>query len=113
MKKTTIGQRLAEIRKNNNYKQADLAEMLNVSQQVISNIECGKTTPDIEQLKRIADIYNISLDALVGRKFSEKYVNNVEREIMDCIKQMNDTGKELSLDLVNQVVKHQRNDNAK
>ena len=35
----TVGKRLAEIRKSNKIKQIELAEMLNVSQQVISNIE--------------------------------------------------------------------------
>ena len=54
----TIGKRLAEIRKNKKFKQTELAEMLNVSQQVISNIERGVTAPDIEQLKKFADIYN-------------------------------------------------------
>ena len=52
----TIGKRLAEIRKSKKLKQMELAEMLNVSQQVISNIERGVTTPDIEQLKKFADI---------------------------------------------------------
>ena len=47
----TIGKRLAEIRKSKKLKQTELAEMLNVSQQVISNIERGVTAPDIEQLK--------------------------------------------------------------
>lgn len=49
----TVGKRLAEIRKSNKIKQIELAEMLNVSQQVISNIERGVTTPDIEQLKKL------------------------------------------------------------
>ena len=44
----TIGKRLAEIRKSKDLKQIELAEMLNVSQQVISNIERGITTPDID-----------------------------------------------------------------
>lgn len=64
-----IGKRLAEIRREKKYKQTELAEILNVSQQVISNIERGVTMPDIELLKLIADIYNISLDQLVGREF--------------------------------------------
>ena len=102
----TIGKRLADIRKEKNYKQIDLAEMLNVTQQVISNIERGVTTPDIEQLKKIADIYNISLDQLVGREFFEPDADDVERKIMSCIKQMDDEGKELSLGLLNQVVQH-------
>ena len=52
----TIGKRLAEIRKSKDLKQTKLAEILNVSQQVISNIERGITTPDIELLKKIAYI---------------------------------------------------------
>ena len=102
----TIGKRLAEIRKSKKLKQTELAEMLNVSQQVISNIERGVTAPDIEQLKKIADIYNISLDQLVGREFSGDEVDDVERKIISYIKQMDDEGKELSLGLLSQVAQH-------
>lgn len=106
MQKNGIGKRLAEIRKKNNYKQVDLAERLNVSQQVISNIERSVTTPDIEQLKKFADIYNISLDQLVGREFSGDTRDDIERQVISYIKQMDDDGKELSLGLLSQVVQH-------
>lgn len=102
----TIGKRLAEIRKSKRFKQTELAEMLNISQQVISNIERGVTAPDIEQLKKIADIYNISLDQLVGRKFFSDDTDEVERKIISYIKQMDDEGKELSLGLLSQVAQH-------
>lgn len=102
----TIGKRLAEIRKSKKLKQMELAERLNVSQQVISNIERGVTTPDIEQLKKIADIYNISLDELVGREFFSDDADDVERKILSYIKQMDDEGKELSLGLLSQVAQH-------
>lgn len=105
----TIGKRLAEIRKNRNFKQTDLAEKLNVSQQVISNIERGVTAPDIEQLKKFADIYNISLDDLVGREFWGDDADDVERRIISYIKQMDDEGKELSLGLLSQVAQHRGN----
>lgn len=102
----TIGKRLAEIRKSKKFKQTELAEMLNVSQQVISNIERGVTAPDIEQLKKFADIYNISLDQLVGREFLGDDADDVERRIISYIKQMDDEGKELSLGLLSQVAQH-------
>ena len=103
----TIGKRLAEIRKSKKFKQTELAEMLNVSQQVISNIERGVTAPDIEQLKKFADIYNISLDQLVGREFfGDDAADDVERKIISYIKQMDDEGKELSLGLLSQVAQH-------
>ena len=101
-----IGKRLAEIRKSKKFKQIELAEMLNVSQQVISNIERGVTAPDIEQLKKFADIYNISLDQLVGREFFGDDTDDVERKIISYIKQMDDEGKELSLGLLSQVAQH-------
>ena len=100
----TIGKRLAEIRKSKGFKQIELAERLNVSQQVISNIERGVT---------FADIYNISLDQLVGREFFCDDTNDVERKIISCIKQMDDEGKELSLGLLNQVVQHRGNNDGK
>lgn len=53
-----IGKRLAELRKKNHYKQTELAEKLNVSQQVVSNIERDLTAPDIEFLK-VRQIYII------------------------------------------------------
>ena len=88
----TIGKRLAEIRKSKRFKQTELAEMLNISQQVISNIERGVTAPDIEKLKNFADIYNDT--------------DEVERKIISYIKQMDDEGKELSLGLLSQVAQH-------
>lgn len=103
----TIGNRLAEIRKSRKIKQTELAGTLNVSQQVISNIERGVTTPDIELLKKIADIYSISLDELVGRDFLGDNADDVERRIISYIKQMDERGKELSLGLLSQVAQHQ------
>ncbi len=104
-----IGKRLADLRKKNHFKQTELAEKLNVSQQVISNIERELTVPDIEFLKSAADLYKISLDQLVGRDFLSEETDDIEQKIISYIKQMDDKGKELSLDLLSQVAKHQGN----
>ena len=104
-----LGQRIAELRKENHYKQTEIANKLNVSQQVISNIERGITTPDVEQLKCLADIFNVSLDWLVDRDFSDENADNYERQIINYIKKMDDKGKELSLGLLSQVAQHRGN----
>lgn len=106
-----IGRRLAELRKKNNYKQIELAERLNVSQQVISNIERGLSEPDIAFLKGVADLYNISIDQLVGRNFNESQTDDLEKKIISYIKQMDEKGKELSLGLVSQVAQHRGKEN--
>ncbi len=43
-------------------------EALNLSQQIVSNIERNTTAPDVEFLHGAADLYKISLDELIGRK---------------------------------------------
>lgn len=103
-----IGGHLAELRKQNHYTQKELAQKLKVSQQIISNIERGLTDPDIDFLRNMADLYNISLDQLIGRDFSgiEKDSDSIEQQIMNVIKKMDNTGKELSLGLINQVARH-------
>ncbi len=105
----TIGNRLAEIRKSKGIKQTELADKLNVSQQVISNIERGVTAPDIEILKKIADIYNISLDELVGREFWHVDYDDTAKKIISYINKMDKKGKELSLGLLSEVAQHQGN----
>ena len=102
-----IGERLTELRKKNNLYQADIARILNVSQQVISNIERGVTTPDLDQLKKLADLYKLSLDQLVGRDFEKNDQDDYESRVLSYINRMDDEGKELSLGLLSQIVQHQ------
>lgn len=108
-----LGERLAKVRKEKGYKQKDIADLLNVSQQVISNIERNATAPDIDFLTGVADLYCMSIDELIERQVVPKQGNGVEQRIMSIIEKLDDTGKELSLSLVNQVAQHQGNNDAK
>ena len=101
-----IGTRLAELRKKYKYTQKQLAEALNLSQQVVSNIERNATAPDLEFLKGAADLYNISLDELIGRKYNLPKKNSYERKIVEVLEKMDEYEKELSLRLVNEVAQH-------
>lgn len=49
--------------------QEQLANLLNGKKSLISNYENGYSTPDIETLIKLADIFDVSLDELVGRNF--------------------------------------------
>lgn len=63
-----IGEKIVELRKGNNYTQEKLADKLNITRQTLSNWESNITSPDLEQAKRIAELFNISLDDLVNIK---------------------------------------------
>jgi len=47
--------------------QAELAEKLGVSQQTISKYERGTREPDNETLVKLAEIFNCSIDYLLGK----------------------------------------------
>lgn len=55
-----------EKRNQLNLSQEQLAEKLNVARQTISKWETGSTLPDIESLKRLAEILNFSIDDALG-----------------------------------------------
>lgn len=104
-----IGYRLSELRRKNGYTQKQLADALNLSQQIVSNIERNTTTPDVEFLHGVADLYKISLDELVGRKTLITEESSYEQQILSVVETMDDTKKELSLRLLNEVAQ-QRGD---
>ena len=59
--------RIRDLREDSDKKQIELARYLNIDQSTYSDYETGKINISIEQLIKIADFYNVSLDYLVGR----------------------------------------------
>ena len=64
----TIGKRIAALRRENNLKQDDLAQMLEVSPQAVSKWENDQTCPDISLLPKLAKILGVSVDELLSGK---------------------------------------------
>jgi transcriptional regulator with XRE-family HTH domain len=67
-----IGERLRKLREDKGMTQGFLAELLNVSRQSIGGYENNNVDPPIDILVKIADVFNVSLDYLLGRT-EEKY----------------------------------------
>ncbi len=63
--------KLYELRKQKGLSQEELANRLNVSRQTVSKWEIGESTPDMEKLVAIGDLFGVSLDELVLDKTSE------------------------------------------
>ena len=57
--------KLYELRKQKGLSQEELASRLNVSRQTVSKWEVGDSTPDMEKLIAMSDLFGVSLDELV------------------------------------------------
>ena len=74
-----IGKNIRYFRKLIGYTQEQLAETLNVSRQTIAKWENEEVTPNIEDCKRMQELFDISLDDLVREMTEEELLNVTPR----------------------------------
>lgn len=72
-----LGNKITELRKQLNLSQEELAEKVGVTRQTISKWELEETTPDINQAKKLSNIFNISLDELTNNNVNNILVEKV------------------------------------
>lgn len=86
---------LKELRMEKGMTQGDLAIALNTSKQAISNYEHGTRYPKKDMLEAIADLFNVDLDFLTGRKpETMNFLSNEEHHIITAYRSAsNDTKK--------------------
>lgn len=70
----TLGTKLSKLRRENNYTQEQLADLLGVSRQAISKWESDVAFPETEKLIRLSDMYGCSLDYLLRDEIEKDYV---------------------------------------
>lgn len=69
-----IGMNIMTLRKAHNLTQEELAEQLLVSRQTLAKWERGEGEPDISSCKRMAEIFQVSLDDLVNFKEEDEEI---------------------------------------
>ena len=74
MNNIDFGNYLYSLRKENNLTQRFVAYQLDVSDKAVSKWETGKSKPDLEKLKLLAALYNVSLDELLNNQKKQKNV---------------------------------------
>lgn len=72
-----LGNNLFHARKKCGLSQEVVAEKLGVSRQTISKWETDETVPDIRQSKRMAVLYNMSLDELIDFDIDIKEIQEI------------------------------------
>lgn len=59
--------RLRKLRSEQRYSQSEIAELIGISQSYYARFETGKGEPNLEILVKLADIFDVELDYLLGR----------------------------------------------
>ncbi len=86
MDNVTIGQTIAQLRKENKLSQRLLAEKAGITHSAISSIENGKVSPSVSSLQKIVNVFSLSLSDFftlgLEQESSEKVVFP-ESELID------------------------------
>ncbi len=78
--KETLGKRIAALRKAKGLTQEQLAEKVGVSAQAVSKWENDVSCPDITLLPLLADLFDVSVDELLGVKPVEPHVIILDKD---------------------------------
>lgn len=85
---STLGKRIAALRKQKDLRQDDIAQLLDVSPQAVSKWENDQTCPDIGLLPKLAQILGVTTDELLSGKQELQEVRLLPPEERKDIKDM-------------------------
>lgn len=85
----TLGEKIYKLRTKRSMTQEQLAEKIGVSRQSVSKWETDSAIPDIEKLKLLAEIFEVSITELLGMECEEDTKRKDEKErIEHCQKEI-------------------------
>lgn len=84
-----LGEKLKLYREKHNMTQKEVAEILGVEPGTISKYELGMIEPNIESIKKLAEIFNVTIDELL--KDEEKF-DITKVNVLDVLKEQKEMG---------------------
>ncbi len=75
----TFGEKLSQLRKENNYTQEQFGELLKVSRQTVSKWESDIAYPETDKLIKIGELFGCSMDYLLKNEVTDKTDTSVEK----------------------------------
>lgn len=90
-----FGDNLKRARKAKNFTQKDLASLLGVSDNGISNWEKGVSRPDIDQVARICQILEVNPAELITPDLVRDVITPSEKEMIEKFNQLDFYGKKV------------------
>jgi len=114
MSNTILSRRLKNLREKHGYLQKFVADKLGVRSNTLSGYENGSRSPDPEMLVKLAELYDVTTDYLLGKSDSpnlnqdeetEKILNDPQTNIMfKDWEKMNDEQREEALNIIRYII---------
>lgn len=97
MDQVKIGKFIAEKRKEKNYTQMQLAELLGVSNRAVSKWETGKAMPDSSIMLALCDVLKIGVADLLSGELvqKEQYIQDSEKRLLEMARRKEEAEKRL------------------
>jgi transcriptional regulator with XRE-family HTH domain len=94
-----LGQRIVNLREEHDLTQKELAEKLDFNRSVLNRIEQGTRPCRDDELKKLADYFNVTADFLLGRDVSNKKtqpaISDDEKELIAWYRALSEDSKAL------------------
>ena len=102
MDQIKIGKFIAEIRKQKNMTQRQLADALSISDKTVSKWECGKGLPEISLMMPLCETLQITVnDLLSGERISDvAYKTKAEENMMNLMKENEENQQRMALSII-------------
>ena len=116
MKQDKMGERIKEIRKDNKLSQQEFADKIYVSQQTVTGYEKGQFQPDISVLIRMATVFHVSLEYIVGMvdfknpPYEIPELDYLEISVLDCLKSFSSVAKEQLKNFLEEIQRSKKSD---
>jgi transcriptional regulator with XRE-family HTH domain len=73
-----LGDKIRRLRVREEKKQEDIAKKIGISRSTLGMYEQNRRMPDIETVKRLADVFNVSIDWLLDHKLDDDELKGME-----------------------------------
>ncbi len=84
----TFGEKISKLRKENNYTQEQLAEILGVSRQSVSKWESDIAYPETEKLIKMGKLFECSMDYLLNDDITDRRCESASSEAVPFIREI-------------------------
>jgi len=69
-----LGEKIRQLRRDNELSQAELANAVGVSREVVSNLENGLRMPKLDEINKLSELFSCSIDDLISNRESVKII---------------------------------------